>query len=212
MPLKKEWKKEELQKLMQGERNFAGDRVSSQIFKMSKRYIGSKVLDVGAGSGALIDLIPNAVGMDLVPQNDGIIEGSITEIPFDDECFDTIFATEVLEHLDDEILDNGLEEVYRCLRKGGFFIITVPYKENITRNSVTCPHCGLNFHRVGHVQSFDENAISQILKEKKFDLVKLKVIPIAFMTSHKFAKYFVRILMSFGFFQDNTSMFIVAKK
>jgi len=210
--VKKEWKKEEIQKLWQDRKSYAGDTSSSEIVQMSKRYIGSKVLDVGAGSGALIDLIPDAVGMDMVPKNERIIEGSIAEMPFEDGSFDTIFATEVLEHLDNEILDKGLEEVYRCLQKGGFFIITVPYKENITRNLVTCPQCGLNFHRHGHVQVFDENTILQILKEKKFHINSFKVVPLSFMSSHRFAKHFVRILMYGGFFQDNNNIFIVAQK
>lgn len=102
------------------EGDYAGDISSSEIIRLSKKYIGNKVLDVGAGSGALIDLIPGAVGLDLVPkhQHPKVIKGDISNMPFKDDSFDTIFATEILEHLDDVTLNKGLDEIYRVLCGG----------------------------------------------------------------------------------------------
>ena len=98
--------------------DYAGDVSSPEIVRLSKRYIGKRVLDVGAGSGALISLIPNAVGLDLVSKHPRMIKGDISNMPFGDESFDTILATEILEHLDDVTLDKGLDEIYRILRGG----------------------------------------------------------------------------------------------
>lgn len=45
-------------------------------------------------------------------------------LPFSDNSFDLISAIEVIEHLTDT--DRFLSEVHRCLRKGGYFLITTP--------------------------------------------------------------------------------------
>ena len=99
--------------------DYAGDISSPEIVRLSKKYIGNKVLDVGAGSGALISLIPNAVGLDLVSKHPRMIKGDISDMPFGDDSFDTILTTEILEHLDDETLNNGLDAICRVLRGGG---------------------------------------------------------------------------------------------
>ena len=72
--------------------DFAGDILASEVIRLSKKYIGENVLDVGAGSGALISKIPNAVGVDVAPKNPKIIKGDILKLPFDDAIFDTVFA------------------------------------------------------------------------------------------------------------------------
>jgi len=196
----------------QSERGYAGDVSSPEIVRLSKKYIGKRVLDVGAGSGALINLIPNAIGLDLVPKHPKIIKGDISNIPFNNKSFDTIFATEILEHLDDEILDKGLNEIYRVLQKESHLIITVPYREDLRQNMVICPKCGAKFHRVGHMQSFDEEKIKKILKSKGFKIIKIKALPIGFMAQYPFLKYFWHFLnkLNLGFKLSN--LFVIAKK
>ena len=132
---------------------------------------------MGAGSGALINLIPNAVGLDLVSKHPKIIEGDISNIPFEDESFDTIFATEVLEHLDDKVLIKGLSEIYRVLQKKGYLIITMPHKEDFKQNIAVCPKCGAKFHRVRHMQVFDEKRMRKVLEQKGLVIVTSKVLP-----------------------------------
>ena len=51
------------------------------------------------------------------------------KMPFDDESYDSAFGTEVLEHCPDpEIV---LKEVYRVLKPGGVFYLTVPFLWNL---------------------------------------------------------------------------------
>lgn len=50
-------------------------------------------------------------------------------MPFVDGCFDTVFATEVLEHC--PLPDTTLNEVYRVLRAGGLFFFTTPFLWNL---------------------------------------------------------------------------------
>jgi hypothetical protein len=52
---------------------------------------------------------------------------SIEALPFDDDSFDVVSCMEVLEHLPDEIYEQGLAELRRVCR--GQLLMTVPYRE-----------------------------------------------------------------------------------
>ena len=143
--------------------DYAGDSNAKEIVRLSKKHIKGKVLDVGAGSGALMSLIPNSVGIDVAPKNPNIIKASIDKLPFDDGYFDTVFITDVLEHLTDETLIKGIKEVNRVLKSGGKLIIVIPYKEDLKQSVVFCPNCKLDFHRWGHLRVFNDYDITILL-------------------------------------------------
>lgn len=209
--LKKNWDKEDtIDFWKKNEADYAGDVSAPEILRMSKKYIGNKVLDIGAGSGALINLIPNSTGLDIAPKQPDIIKGDISNIPFGDRSFDTVFATEIFEHLDNATLNKGIDEINRVLKKGGHLIVTVPYNEDLSQNVVSCPDCGTKFHRWEHLQVFNEENITLLLKDD-FRLIKIKKLPIGFNATYKFLKYFRWIIERFGFLKDQ-NMFLVAKK
>ena len=206
------WNKEEVKEFWEeNEAEFAGDVSSPEIVRLSKKYIRNKVLDVGAGSGALINLIPDAVGLDLAPKHPRMIKGDISNMPFRDDSFGTIFATEILEHLDDETLNKGLDEICRVLCVGAYLVITVPYNEDLRQNMAVCPKCGAKFHRWGHMQVFDEKRMREMLEKKGFEIVVNKVLPLGFMATHKFIKHFKYFLKRFGFLSSG-NLFVVAMK
>lgn len=52
--------------------------------------------------------------------------GDITNMKFDDETFDNILALGVYHSIEDlGLIDKGIKEVYRCLKKGGYHIASV---------------------------------------------------------------------------------------
>lgn len=53
------------------------------------------------------------------------IFGSAYKIPRENECFDTVLCTAVLEHLEEP--DKAIAESNRVLKKGGIAIYTVPF-------------------------------------------------------------------------------------
>lgn len=95
-----------------------------------------RILDAGCGTGrnlAEFSGLGPAEGIDHSPQAvefcrrrglDGVREGAIEALPFEDGRFDLIFATDVIEHLPDDRL--ALAELRRVAAPGASFVVTVP--------------------------------------------------------------------------------------
>lgn len=99
--------------------------------------------------------------------------GFIEALPYDDDTFDVVFCSEVLEHLSDAQGLSGLREIVRILKEGGFLIGTVPFNENLSESIVVCPDCGNVFHRWGHMRSFDKQKLGSELTNADFQIVSL---------------------------------------
>ena len=92
------------------------------------------VLDVGCGSGQLLNGLPQTIGLDpqlnklLFMRAPGrlLLRGSVFEIPFQDESFETVVCSQVIEHLPKD--DRIIEQLVRCIAPGGQLILgTVDY-------------------------------------------------------------------------------------
>jgi SAM-dependent methyltransferase len=134
-----------------------------------------RVLNIGIGDGNF-ERIVQALGWticSLDPDADAVGRlrergvqaetGFIDALPFPDEQFEFVVASEVLEHLTPEERRSGLDEIRRTLRPGGYFLGTVPYQEDLKLNIAVCPKCGHVFHRWGHTTSFDLESLRQEL-------------------------------------------------
>jgi len=105
-------------------------------------------LDVGCGNGDFLIKLRKAgfkgklTGLEIsrgmlepgIKQNSeenlGIdfIIGDAEELPFDDNSFDVIIAKHMLYHLPN--IQKGVDEMYRCLKKGGALVITLNGENN----------------------------------------------------------------------------------
>lgn len=110
--------------------------LSDQVQKLFQNKKDLKILNVGAALGAstimlqefgtvtsleynkeCCEFVKKELGMDF-------INGSITELPFNDNEFDLVCAFDVVEHVQDDSL--AIKELHRVCRPGGYTFTTVP--------------------------------------------------------------------------------------
>lgn len=95
-----------------------------------------RVLDAGCGTGRNliefgrlgdargVDASPDAVQLCLRRGIESVSVGRLESLPFPDGSFDLIFATDVIEHVDDDRA--ALSEMRRVCAPGGLLLATVP--------------------------------------------------------------------------------------
>lgn len=100
--------------------------------------INANILDIGTSTGTNLRMLrdvgyTNVKGLDLNDEaiswcsNKGwgdVSKGDICNIPSDGNVYNLILATDIIEHVDDDL--QALKEIYRVLCSGGYAIITVP--------------------------------------------------------------------------------------
>ena len=85
------------------------------------------------------------------------------EIPFPAGFFGAVVISEVLEHFSPAEAARVVAEIRRVLKPDGLLAGTVPARERMEDQQALCPHCGRQFHRWGHQQSFDCEKIRSLM-------------------------------------------------
>ncbi len=110
--------------------------LSHQLKTLSKGQGRPSVLNVGCGTGGLIPLIEqygDSTNIDMSDEALAICRKKGfkrlskvlgTKLPYKDNQFDIVMATDVLEHIEDD--DSALKEWSRVIKPGGHLILTVP--------------------------------------------------------------------------------------
>jgi len=101
-----------------------------ELESAAKKYASGKVLDIGCGNkpyeAMFKGLITEYVGCDIVQSSLGKVDVicEATKIPLQDASFDTVFSTQVIEHVADH--QAMINEAYRLLKPGGHLIVSGP--------------------------------------------------------------------------------------
>jgi SAM-dependent methyltransferase len=118
---------------------YVGRRVLfSEIIKTLRLSENVDVLDVGTSTGTNLRMLRDLGfskirGLDQSPdairycaeKGLGTVQlGDICALPFDDCRFDLVLATDIIEHVEDDLL--ALRELYRVLKPGANLLVTVP--------------------------------------------------------------------------------------
>lgn len=140
----------------------------------------SRTLDVGCGGGMftlelLSDRSDEVFAIDIRKEhvelvhlrakikridNVKVVQSSIYQIPFSEDSFNTLFCTEVIEHLHDD--DKAIQELHRVLKPGGLLLISTPVLPNI-------------FYDPAHIrQGYTEKEFSAKLANFGFDIVAVE--------------------------------------
>lgn len=75
---------------------------------------------------------------------------NIRALPFPDRQFDLVVCTEVLEHLPDDVLRQGVTELARVSRR--YLLVSVPFEERVWNGYFRCTSCGHFENSMGHVR------------------------------------------------------------
>lgn len=135
------------------------------------------ILDVGCGSGVLMNKIrniggPTVTGTDLSEKAVRIVKenlkfdcfvGSITNLKVEDKSFDTVICSEVIEHLFEEDLEKAFSELVRIAKNT--IIITTPYLESLEYHHTKCSKCKSVFHPAGHIRKIDESFFVSFIQD-----------------------------------------------
>ncbi|MCD6012637.1 MAG: Methyltransferase type 11 [Flavipsychrobacter sp.] len=94
-----------------------------------EKYGKGDVLDIGCGNKpykCFFQNISRYTGCDIVQSSEGLVDiiCQAVDIPLSDNSVDTIFTTQVIEHVADH--RKLLSEAYRILKPGGYLILSGP--------------------------------------------------------------------------------------
>lgn len=151
-------------------------RLRRHIIKPIREFIRGAVLDVGCREGIQLSTFENGVGVDLslaslkVAKEKGlrVVLADAHNLPFRDNRFNTVFCSQVIEHLPDP--GTALTEFRRVLKRGGHLLIEFPnVNSKIDRG----------WDKEVHVQFFSPKSLSKLVKKCGFDVVR--VIPSSFL-------------------------------
>jgi dolichol-phosphate mannosyltransferase len=91
-----------------------------------------RILDIGCGSSRILQSLPQAVGLDmqirklrwLRAPGRSLVQGSLSALPFEDDSFDAVICSEVIEHIARRDVD--LTDMVRVLAPGGTLVLGTP--------------------------------------------------------------------------------------
>ena len=160
-----------------------------EVAKLASKVNG-RLLDVGCDGGALTEKVvasarpDRVVGIDISvkslaytmktrPQFD-LAVGDAEELPFQDDSFEAIFCSEVMEHIENP--EAMLSEVKRCLTPNGYVVVMVPAETPLFKflwffwtkfgKGKVWDHA--------HVQDFGGDALDRVVKRAGFRVLKDK--------------------------------------
>ncbi|MFH0852555.1 MAG: class I SAM-dependent methyltransferase [bacterium] len=122
-------------------------RLMNTLDLLGKSY--KNLLEIGFGSGILLPELSrrsqNLFGIDIhekIPDVEAmlakmgvkaeLLQGSVLELPYQDEFFDGVVAVSIFEHIFPNDLDKAFLEVKRVMQKSGKAVISFPVRNMIT--------------------------------------------------------------------------------
>jgi len=151
-------------------------------------YVGRRIrigtaVDFGCGRGDLIGYLlarTEAYGVDQSPESVATANRRFKDHPrfkgafvgseqLPGGCADTVFAVEVVEHMEDAPLDGLLMEARRILKPGGHLVVTTPNNEDLRRSEIMCPDCGCIFHNMQHLRSWTADSLISYIARFGFE-------------------------------------------
>jgi len=190
-----------IEEILEKEPDPAFARRAKIIFENLDLKGKEKVLEIGCGRGFYLKTLKtvwpglNITGIDVNQKyldkarnfleglDVKLIVGDATKLPFKNQTFDRIIASEVLEHIPND--QKAIYEMHRVLKPGGIVLITVPNKNypflwdplNWTLERIFKTHIPSNIWWLAgiwadHVRLYDKEGLKSKLEKAGFEVEK----------------------------------------
>ena len=210
--------------MLKAEKNISAEKylVGTEIERSSKKYLlemakqcsKGKALDIGCGTGINADYLGrygfDITGIDLSETAIikfrekgyiGIVHDISNGLPFDNNSFELVFASEVIEHMDDII--DFLNEIKRVLKPGGTLLLSTP-------NSIFWAYRMLTligkspseYQHPGHLRFFSPKLLKKHFQECQYHKIQMSGRNMYFIIGEKIAKLFMPLLVRLTFLQS----------
>lgn len=111
------------------------DEQVSRVLERVRERIGDRlrIVDLGAGGRRITE---GTIALDFVRGPGTDVVGDVQRLPFADGAIDLVFATGLLEHVEDDRA--LLAEIHRVLRPGGLAHVEIPFLEQYHEDPIDC--------------------------------------------------------------------------
>ena len=158
------------------------------IFKHVPKGTGALV-EVGCGEGLLTEkamkrfpdkdvsaIEPNPENVEICKSfGINVTEGSVYQLPFEDDSIDCVLFIEVVEHLDDPEL--ALKELSRIVKPGGRLIMLFPNDGAVKLARIILLKFKEAYYNAGHVRQWTPRAARDIFKRNGLSVTNTKNMP-----------------------------------
>lgn len=142
-------------------RSAGGAKHAPIVMDLAMHWAAYNILDYGCGQGKLKETIDSAnAGYSVTEYDPGIIGKDTLPVPTE-----FVACTDVLEHIEPELIDNVLDHVFSLMLIGGYFVIS------LCETKVWLPD-GRNAHLL--IKPVDW-WLEKLLKYKEFEIVHCNV-------------------------------------
>ncbi len=166
------------------QRDHVDIHMAQAIRLLMKKHKLKKVLDVGCGTGRLVQWLQQhnfqAYGCDTAEKavkiakkitNNKVVKGSAQKLPFKTNSFDLITCISVVEHLTQKQVDMFLKEARRVLKKDGLIFLVTPNYATPLRYIQKEKWFG--YSDPTHINFYTPTSLKSILKNHSFQNIQL---------------------------------------
>jgi len=229
-----EWNKENLARFWEYHAQFPTRYFSYQsgaaVVAAAKRHLapGSNVVDYGSGPGHLIPHLLSAgytaMAADFSPHVTGDTDTRFAHHPkfrgvktfeallSSAQKFDAVFMLEVVEHLEDEYLQEALLNASKLVKKGAYLIITTPNNERLEDSIIYCPVSNVTFHRWQHVRNWTASSLSAAVTPFGFEVRSVTARNFPTENDHRSGAFRSKMHRLAEYLRQGRTLFLIARK
>lgn len=159
------------------------------VGRVRSHFLPGEILDYGCGTGGLIGPLlgtgQKVLGVDISQDSLRAVNARFgnqpnflgTNKPEElialDKKFPTAILSEVVEHLEEDALDEVFSDLRELIGRNGVLIVTTPNNENLADSEIYCPACDHTFHRWQHVRAWTPPSLRAYVESQGFSVERV---------------------------------------